>query len=209
MPRRPRCARSTRASSPRSPARSVATPEAPRAVGEPGDTAGVIDRNVEALIKRRQQERAETTREDKVADAITQFAGSMKFVYLHLVIYGTWIVINLGWVPMVPKFDPTFVALAMVASVEAIFISTFVMISQNRMAKVADQRADLDLQISLLAEHEITRILTLVTEVAKRMEVREAEDPELDELARDVAPEHVLDRMQETERKLGEQDDAA
>nr|WP_246294785.1 DUF1003 domain-containing protein [Schlegelella koreensis] len=133
----------------------------------------------------------------------------MKFVYLHLVIYGTWIVINLGWVPMVPKFDPTFVALAMVASVEAIFISTFVMISQNRMAKVADQRADLDLQISLLAEHEITRILTLVTEVAKRMEVREAEDPELDELARDVAPEHVLDRMQETERKLGEQDDAA
>jgi uncharacterized membrane protein len=93
----------------------------------------------------------------------------------------------------------------MVASVEAIFISTFVMISQNRMARQADQRADLDLQISLLSEHEITRLITLVTEMGKRMEVPAAQDPELRELAKNVAPEHVLDRMAETERKLDAQ----
>ena len=171
----------------------------------PRDLAGVIDRNVEALLRRREEERAATDPQDKIADAISAFAGSMRFVYLHLVIYGAWIVVNLGWLPL-PKFDPSFVVLAMAASVEAIFISTFVMISQNRMARVADQRADLDLQISLLAEHEITRLVALVSEIAERMAVPAARDPELRELAKDVAPEHVLDRMQATERRI--EDDA-
>ena len=171
----------------------------------PRDLAGVIDRNVEALLRRREAERAATDVEERIADAIGAFAGSMKFVYLHLVIYGGWILVNLGWLPL-PKFDPNFTVLAMTASVEAIFISTFVMISQNRMAKVADQRADLDLQISLLAEHEITRLVTLVTEIAERMAVPAARDPELRELAKDVAPEHVLDRMESTERKIERED---
>jgi uncharacterized membrane protein len=165
------------------------------------DLGAVIDRNVEALLRRREEERARTPREDRIADAISAFAGSMRFVYLHVAVYGIWIVANLPGVPL-PKFDPTYVVLAMVASVEALFISTFVMISQNRMARIADQRADLDLQISLLAEHEITRLVTLVTDMANRMAVPAARDPELRELAKDVAPEHVLDRMQATERKL-------
>jgi uncharacterized membrane protein len=164
--------------------------------------SGLIDRNVEALVKRRQQEKARTGLQERIADAITAFAGSMKFVYLHLAIYGLWILVNLGWLPLLPPFDPTFVVLAMVASVEAIFISTFVMISQNRMARIADQRADLDLQISLLSEHEITRLVTLVTEIAQRMDLPSAKDPELRELAKNVAPERVLDRMQEAERRV-------
>ena len=182
--------------------RSEAADSVGPGVRPPASMSGLIDRNVEALVKRRQQERARTGLQEKVADAITAFAGSMKFVYLHLAVYGLWIVVNLGWLPLLPRFDPTFVVLAMVASVEAIFISTFVMISQNRMARMADQRADLDLQISLLAEHEITRLVTLVTEMAKRLDVPSARDPELREIAKDVAPERVLDRMQETERKM-------
>jgi uncharacterized membrane protein len=78
------------------------------------------------------------------------------FICVHAVIFGGWIVVNLGWTPL-PPFDPSFVVLAMVASVEAIFLSTFVLIMQNRLAALADERAELDLQISLLAEHEITR----------------------------------------------------
>jgi len=158
--------------------------------------AGVIDRNIAALVRRRQEQKVSSGFEDQVADAITRFAGSMKFVYLHLLVYGGWIVVNLGWVPGVRAFDPTFVVLAMVASVEAIFISTFVMISQNRMAAIADQRADLDLQISLLGEHEITKLVTLVAEIAKRMDIPAAEDPELDELSKNVSPERVLDRIE-------------
>ena len=87
---------------------------------------------------------------------------------------------NLGRLP-VKKFDPSFVVLAMFASVEAIFISTFVMISQNRMQQIADKRADLDLHVSLLAEHEITRLIQLTTLMAAQMGIQEAQNPELDE----------------------------
>ncbi len=97
-----------------------------------------------------------------MAEAVTRFSGSLKFVYLHLAIYSFWIVANLGWVPLVPRWDPTFVVLAMVASVEAIFVSTFVLITQNRMAAAAEKRAELDLQISLLAEHEVTKVVAMV-----------------------------------------------
>ena len=145
------------------------------------------------MEREREQERRRRL-EDRIADAITRFAGSMRFVYLHLLLYGGWIVINLGWLPLRP-FDPTFVVLAMVASVEAIFISTFVLISQNRMAALADRRADLDLQISLLAEHEISRVIALVRSIAERMEIEGAHDPELTELVRDVEPERVMDRI--------------
>jgi uncharacterized membrane protein len=86
--------------------------------------------------------------------------------------------------------------LAMMASVEAIFLSTFVLISQNRMSAAADKRADLDLQISLLAEHEVTKLVTLVSALADRIGVETQVDAELDEIKRDVAPEVVLDEIE-------------
>src|SRR5215217_8540780 len=123
----------------------------------PPGLSSVLERNIQALTERRKREETDATAQEKIADAITRFTGSMLFVYIHLVIYGFWIVANLGWIPSVPKWDESFVVLAMEASVEAIFLSTFVLISQNRMQAEADKRADLDLQISLLAEHEITK----------------------------------------------------
>ena len=87
----------------------------------------------------------------------------------------------------------------MVASVEAIFLSTFILISQNRMAAAADEPADLDLQISLLAEHEITRLVTLVSGIADRMGVKTEADADLEEITRDVAPEAVLDQLEAAE----------
>lgn len=162
--------------------------------GSSRELAGVVDRNIRSLVEREREHERRRDLQERIADAITQFAGSMRFVYLHLLLYGGWIVVNLGWLPLRP-FDPTFVVLAMVASVEAIFISTFVLISQNRMAALADRRADLDLQISLLAEHEISRVIALVQSIAERMGIEEAHDPELRELARDVQPELLMDRI--------------
>ena len=72
----------------------------------------------------------------------------------------------------------------MVASVEAIFLSTFVLFSQNRISAAADKRADLDLQISLLAEHEVTKIAELVSAMAQRMRVKSACNPEIEEIRR-------------------------
>lgn len=171
-----------------------------RRSGAPQDLARVVDRNIRALVEREREQERRRSLENRIADAITQFAGSMRFVYLHLLLYGAWIVINLGLLPIRP-FDPTFVVLAMVASVEAIFISTFVLISQNRMAALADRRADLDLQISLLAEHEVSRVIALMTSVAERLGIEEARDPELQELARDVEPARVMDRISEEKQE--------
>jgi uncharacterized membrane protein len=167
--------------------------------------ATVVERNIQALLVHRRDEEENRSGQERIADAITRFTGSMRFVYIHLVVFGSWILINLGWVPGVPQFDPTFVVLAMIASVEAIFLSTFVLISQNRMAALADKRADLDLQISLLAEHEITRVITLVTAIAERLQLDVAQDPELAELSQDVAPEKVMEKMEAHERAIGTQ----
>jgi uncharacterized membrane protein len=185
---------------------------AQRSNGEPGAGSGptyppppppglspVLERNIRALQLRREREENEATVEERVAEAITRFTGRMRFVYLHLAIFGFWFVANLGWVPGVPAWDPSFVVLAMVASVEAIFLSTFVLISQNRMAAAADKRADLDLQISLLAEHEVTRLITLVSGIADRLGVKTEADADLKEITLDVSPDAVLDEIEATE----------
>lgn len=167
--------------------------------GEVGnEMAGVVDRNIAALLSRRRKEEERKPAQERIADSITRFTGSMRFVYIHLVIFSTWIIVNLGVIPQVVPFDPSLVVLAMVASVEAIFLSTFVLISQNKMQALADQRAELSLHISLLAEHEITRLLKLSAAIAEHLGLEESQNPELDELVKDVAPEKVLDRMGET-----------
>jgi uncharacterized membrane protein len=163
--------------------------------------APVLDRNIEALIARRRAEDQQKTLQDRIADVITGFTGSMKFVYLHVLLFGAWIVVNLGLTPL-PRFDPSFVILAMFASVEAIFLSTFVLISQNRMAALNDKRADLDLQISLLAEYEVTETLNLVVQIAEKLGIQQAQEPELQELGQKVDPEVVLDHIDQHERRM-------
>jgi uncharacterized membrane protein len=175
----------------RSGAPGLTTPAA-----HPPGLSSVLERNIQSLTERRKREDAAANLQAVIADRVTRFTGSMTFVYLHLVFFGFWIVANLGWIPGVPRWDESFVVLAMWASVEAIFLSTFVLISQNRMAAAADKRADLDLQISLLAEHEVTRLASVVAAIAQRLEVETDVDGEIEEIQQDVAPEAVLDEIE-------------
>jgi uncharacterized membrane protein len=166
----------------------------------PGFTS-VLERNIEALRQKREEEQKRASLQDRIAQVITRFTGSMAFVYVHLALVAGWVAVNLGLIPGIPAFDPTFVILATFASVEAIFLSTFVLISQNRASAEADRRAELDLQTNLLSEHEITRLLILTRAIAEHLGVREANDPSLQELERHVAPEKVLDRLTEDDGK--------
>lgn len=170
--------------------------------------APVLERNIAALVERRKREEKTRGVQERMAAAIARFSGSMPFVYLHLVVFGLWLIVNLGLTPL-PAFDPTFVVLAMAASVEAIFLSTFVLITQNRLAAEADRRADLDLQISLLAEHEITRIVQLTAAIGKKLGVAESDDPALEPLKQNVEPEEVLDRLDAAARQPQANVDAA
>jgi uncharacterized membrane protein len=160
----------------------------------------VLERNISTLIELRERTQQQAGGQERLADAITTFAGSMTFVYLHALLFGAWIVVNLGWTP-IPAFDPSMVTLAMIASVEAIFLSTFVLISQNRMMAESDRRAELDLQISLLAEHEVTKIVTLVDAIAARLNVERDQDPDLEQAKRDVDPAQVMEAIEQRQQQ--------
>jgi uncharacterized membrane protein len=166
----------------------------------PSGMTKVVESNIRTLLERHHQEERHAAWQDRLAGRITCFTGSMRFVCLHLALFGLWIVVNLPGVPL-PHFDPTYVGLAMVASVEAIFLSTFILITQNRMAAQAQKRADLDLQISLLAEHEITRLIILTDAIAEHLGIKPVQEPELEELAQDVAPEQVLDTIETLQKQ--------
>jgi uncharacterized membrane protein len=155
-----------------------------------------VERNIRVLMRRRAEDERQARLEEKISSRIAAFTGSMTFVYLHASIYAVWIALNLGWIPGITPFDPTFVVLAMVASVEAIFLSTFVLINQNRLARSDERRADLDLQISLLTEHELTRLAVLLKHIADRLDVSTEVDDEIAEVTKDVKPEAVLDEIE-------------
>jgi uncharacterized membrane protein len=157
----------------------------------------VLDRNISALLQQQTDEDRKLGLQDRMANWITKFAGSMLFVYIHLIVFGLWIAINLAWLPVVPPWDASLVVLAMAASVEAIFISTFVLISQNRMAENDDKRADLNLQISLLNEHETTKLIAMVSAIAERLDARsEVSSEEIKEMKANVPPEIVLEEIE-------------
>jgi uncharacterized membrane protein len=155
--------------------------------------ADVIDRNISTLLRLREETAQRRPLQAYLADSITWFSGKMMFVYLHVVWFGVWIVINEGLIPSLRPFDPyPFGLLTMVVSLEAIFLSTFVLISQNRLSEEADRRADLDLHIGLLTEHEVTRVLQMLDAVHRKLGIEIAGDSELAQLEMETRPEDVL-----------------
>lgn len=164
-------------------------------------TIRVLQKNVQALVSARKHFERSKGVEAHVADTITSFIGSMKFVYLHAVAIALWLVLNVGWLGVEPFDPPPFTMLAMVCSVEAIFLSTFVLISQNRMQQLSDKRNELDLQISLVAEREITAILSMVRNIAERLDVPTGVDPqELADLQRVITPEAAMEQIERHEK---------
>ena len=171
-----------------------------------GEEMPTLHRNIKAMLEHRRVQEERLGWSYKLADYISSFAGSMLFVCLHLIIYGVWIVANITALPGIPQFDPSLVKLATAASVEGIFLSTFILITQNKMQAQADTRADLNLQISLLAEHEITRLVEMVSELGARYDIRTAKQPGLAEFKKDVQAVDVLDRLEEEKEEAGMSD---
>lgn len=133
----------------------------------------IIRKNISAIAEVQRKEVAALSRQERVAGWITNFSGSMRFVYLHTIWFGLWILLNVGLVhiPHLSEFDPyPFGLLTLVVSLEAIFLSTFVLIAQNRLAKQSERRADLDLQINLLAEQKAAKILEMLDQIAQQLD---------------------------------------
>jgi len=152
----------------------------------------VIERNIRTIIRLRLKAARERTVHDRVADTITSLSGRMGFAYVHIVWFGLWILLNTGRVG-VPAFDPfPYGLLTMIVSLEAIFLSTVVLISQNRLSGEIERRADLDLHIGLLTEHEVTRVLQMLDAIQRKMGIEDDESSELADLEMETKPEDVL-----------------
>jgi uncharacterized membrane protein len=157
--------------------------------------AKVVERNIETIAAHHREVDESRDFQERIADFFTRLTGSMAFVYFHAILFVLWIGANLGiggWT----AFDPfPFGMLTTIVSLEAIFLSTFVLISQNRQALMAERQSELDLQINLLAEYEVTRILTLVDQMAQQLKVNHCDNGELADLEKDVEPEELLEEL--------------
>jgi len=162
----------------------------------------VIEKNIRTIIHLRTKAARERSLQGRIADAITSFSGRMIFVYVHIVWFGIWILFNAGWFGL-RAFDPfPYGLLTMIVSLEVIFLSTFVLISQNRLSEESERRADLDLHIGLLTEHELTRVLQMLDAIQDKLGVIDHANSELADLEMETKPEDVLaeiHRLQEIE----------
>ncbi len=160
----------------------------------------VLERNIRTIVGLRVKQANERGLQDRIADTVTAFSGSMPFVYIHIGWFIGWVLLNTGRLGL-PAFDPfPYGLLTMVVSLEAIFLSALVMITQNRLSDEAERRADLDLQVGLLAEHELTRVLKMLDAIQRKLGVEPGGDNELEDLEMETMPEDVLAELERIHR---------
>jgi uncharacterized membrane protein len=154
--------------------------------------------NVDKILALERSNRARSTIGDRVADAITRFCGTITFVVVHVIWYGAWLGANM-LLPAPDHFDPyPYSFLTLVVSLEAIFLSAFILISQNRQGNVSERRSHLNLQIDILAEQENTKMLELLEKIARKVGVEPCQDNEVKALAEAVTPERLARQIDET-----------
>ena len=177
----------------RSPYPMEASPPTPESL------AALTQRNIELIAQLEASEAAKRSPTDYFADAITNFCGSMAFVYVHVVWFGGWILWHvLPGLPQSVRIDPyPFQFLTFVVSLEAIFLSTFILISQNRQNRITELRNHLDLQINLLSEQENSKVLAML-EALLRFHGLVQPDPEVASLEEATQPDMLVQQIEQT-----------
>ncbi len=135
---------------------------------------------------------------DKLVDSLTESFGSVRFLILNLTLFFVWMTVNTGIIPGIMKFDPfPFNFLTMAVSLEAIFLSIVVLMSQNRAGRIADLREELDLRINIQAEQEITRLLRMVNRIHDHLGLEPEHDRELKMMERKTNVEKISQELME------------
>ena len=167
--------------------------------GHQNGTPTFVNDNIRSIAQMEVSLEEKRTLVDRIADLIGGFSGSMTFVFLHLFWFLAWFLANTGAIPGMRRFDPyPFILLAMIVSVEGVLLSTFVLMKQNRMQKRIDIRDQLDLQINLMSEKEITKVLQLLRAIANKMEIVPSpeDDRELEEMASTTSVDTLAQKVE-------------
>ena len=169
---------------------------APEAAERRGRRRVGINRAFKAI---KAEHAAQRTRMDMISESLTRIASSTPFLVFHALGFAIWVIWNTGFIPDVHVFDPyPFGMLTMVVSLEAIFLSIFVLMTQSKESAIAELREELTLQVNLRMEEEVTKTLHLVAGLYTRLGHTLARDPELEKMLEPLDP-------QEMERELTEQ----
>ncbi|HEV8429003.1 MAG TPA: DUF1003 domain-containing protein [Pyrinomonadaceae bacterium] len=154
--------------------------------------------NVETVTRLEEAAREQRTPSDRLAEKIARFCGSMTFVWVHVVWFGGWILLNL--IPGIPHVDPfPFTFLTLIVSLEAIFLSTFILISQNLDSRITERRSHLDLQLNLLSEQENTKMIAMLHAIAAKVGADLNEDSHLKALSEEKQPERLIEQIEARE----------
>ena len=152
-----------------------------------------IESNISKIVKIENAQKEQMSPGERLSEAIARFCGSMTFVYVHILWFGAWIIVNSVFKEQ--QFDPfPYTFLTLVVSLEAIFLSTFILISQNHETKLTERRNHLDLQVNMLAEQENTKMLQLLQKVAAKVGVKD-EDPDMKALVEEMEPAELLEQI--------------
>lgn len=158
-----------------------------------GETTSISsERNIRAICAIERGVQRDRSLPVRVSDAITRFAGTTLCLAIHALWFGGWILWNSGLLPFGVFDQFPFSFMTLVVSLEAIFLSLFIMISQSRMQRQADERSHLDLQINLLAESETTKMLGMLRSLCSHFALPEAADDEITDLETRTDPKALL-----------------
>lgn len=155
--------------------------------------------NVEAIAKMEREALHERSLGERISDAITGFIGSIAFVVFHILLFISWGIVNLNFIPGIPAFDPfPFGILTLIVSAEGVFITIFILIGQNRMSRQSDRRAHLDLQVSMLAEQEMTMMLRMQQRLCAHFGVDvDVIKDEAEQLMSETDVRHLVGKLEE------------
>ena len=174
---------------------SVSSAESPNGNRPAGPSVEQLtEENVETVTRLEKAARDQRTPTDRLAEKIASFCGSMTFVWVHVVWFGGWILLNL--IPGIPHVDAfPFTFLTLIVSLEAIFLSTFILISQNVDSRISERRSHLDLQLNLLSEQENTKMIGMLHAIAAKVGADLTQDPHLKALSEETQPERLIEQI--------------
>lgn len=162
----------------------------------------LTEQNVETVTRLEKEAREQRTPTDRLAEKIAHFCGSMTFVWVHVIWFGGWILFNV--IPGLRHVDPfPFTFLTLIVSLEAIFLSTFILISQNLDSRISERRSHLDLQLNLLSEQENTKMIVMLHAIAAKVGADLTEDPDLKALSEETQPERLIEQIEARETTKG------
>jgi uncharacterized membrane protein len=168
---------------------------------EPSLTAQITGENIRAIARLEQAAMHHRSRGERMSDGLVRTFGTMTFVVIHLIALAAWFAVNLKLVPGIRAFDPfPFGILTLIVSTEGVLLALFILVSQNSMTRQADQRAHLDLQISLLAEQEVTKMLQMLQALCERAGV--TDDSSREEIERLAQGTDITALAEELDRSL-------